>query len=43
MLVWDESLELGIDLIDNQHRAIFEQINLLINSFDENTQQEQAL
>lgn len=42
MLVWDESLELGIDLIDNQHRAIFEQINLLIKSFDEDTQQDRA-
>jgi len=42
MLLWTEGLELGIDLIDNQHREIFEQINKLILSFDEGTEQESA-
>lgn len=28
-LLWDESLVLGIEEIDNQHRAIFEQFELL--------------
>lgn len=42
MLVWAENLELGIELIDNQHKGIFEKINKLIESFDEGTEKEQA-
>lgn len=42
MLVWSENLELGIEIVDKQHRDIFEQINKLISSFDEGKEQEQA-
>lgn len=42
MLIWTEKLELGIDLIDNQHKNIFEQINKLADSFEEGSEQEQA-
>lgn len=42
MLDWTEKLELGIDLIDNQHKNIFEQINKLSESFGEGSEQEQA-
>lgn len=35
MLTWSDSLNLGIDIIDNQHREIFETINKLMLSFGE--------
>lgn len=40
MLTWNESLNLGIDIIDKQHREIFETINKLTASFDEGQEQE---
>lgn len=42
MLVWSEALELKIDIIDKQHKEIFEEINKLIGSFEEGKEQEQA-
>lgn len=35
MLTWNDSLYLGIDIIDTQHREIFDAINKLTISFDE--------
>lgn len=40
MLTWNESLKLGIDIIDNQHREIFDAINKLTVSFDEGHEQD---
>ena len=42
MLAWSENLKLGIEIVDRQHKEIFEQINKLIKSFDEGTEQQQA-
>lgn len=42
MLNWNENLELGIELVDNQHKEIYEQLNKLIESFEEGTEQEHA-
>lgn len=40
MLTWHESLNLGIDIIDKQHKEIFEAINQLIISFNNGQEQE---
>lgn len=40
MLTWNESLKLGIDTIDTQHREIFDAINKLMASFDEGKEKE---
>jgi len=42
MLAWTEKLELGIELIDNQHKDIFEHINKLLEAFDAGVEQEEA-
>lgn len=42
MLIWSKELELKIEIIDNQHKDIFEVINNLIIAFDENNEQEKA-
>lgn len=40
MLTWNDSLNLGIDIIDTQHREIFEAINKLMVSFEQGQEKE---
>lgn len=42
MLVWSKDLELKIEIIDEQHKEIFEEINKLIKSFEKHEEIEQT-
>ncbi len=42
MIEWTNELVLGIEVIDNQHKDIYTNINKLILAFEENNEQELA-
>lgn len=42
MLVWSKNLELNIDIIDKQHKEIFEVVNKLLSSFEEHNELEET-
>ncbi len=42
MLIWSKNLELNIEIIDEQHKGIFEEINKLIKSFEKHSEIDQT-
>lgn len=42
-LKWDDSLEIGVDKIDNQHKELLERINKFFKTIDEGITKEEAV